>query len=432
MASGIIKSRVPLDLAINDIGGPEELKRRIEEAKHAYEAAPESMPGRKFVMQAAVDPLTWVPVTLLKAPGLGLKAGFEATVKAAETGPRLIRPLASAAVKVIDMGGETFSNLYTIYRVDPVNYKELLEMIRRRGRMPGVIWADEMRENLHIYGRASGAFGLRGRRGVVSGTYGLTPEQAVAVGDVNSTWLEDLIQEKPWMFKAESVGLSPEAGALTFDDLVDPTVRDIAKYLKEVKGPVVEAYKLAVDPNIKFVAGPYQHRYFAEKLKQSIREAMSPGLGWRKPGFTYRRQEQVVESGLLKDPQLVVALDSASARLAFENDDRIYTPADLLPFCEEHKLPFVYDVHHHRCLPDALTPEAVTRRALKTWDREPLFHLSSPRDGWGSPDPRPHHDYIDLKDFPACWRGLDITIEVEAKAKELAIARLREQLEKVK
>ena len=120
------------------------------------------------------------------------------------------------------------------------------------------------------------------------------------------------------------------------------------------------------------------------------------------------------------------------SRLAFENDDRIYAPADLLPFCEEHKLPFVYDVHHHRCLPDALTPEAVTRRALKTWDREPLFHLSSPRDGWGNSDPRPHHDYIDMKDFPKCWRGLDITIEVEAKAKELAIARLREQLEKVK
>jgi UV DNA damage endonuclease len=116
------------------------------------------------------------------------------------------------------------------------------------------------------------------------------------------------------------------------------------------------------------------------------------------------------------------------SRLAFENDDRIYTPADLLPFCEAHGLPFVYDAHHHRCLPDGLTQEEATRRALKTWDREPLFHLSSPRDGWNSPDPRPHHDYIDMNDFPACWRGLDITIEVEAKAKELAIARLREQL----
>lgn len=118
------------------------------------------------------------------------------------------------------------------------------------------------------------------------------------------------------------------------------------------------------------------------------------------------------------------------SRLALENDDRVYTPADLLPFCEANKVPFVYDVHHHRCLPDGLGEEEVTRRALATWDREPLFHLSSPKGGWKAADPRPHADYIDPKDFPRCWRGLDITVEVEAKAKETAIARLRRQLEK--
>ncbi|MGD9643356.1 MAG: UV DNA damage repair endonuclease UvsE [Elusimicrobiales bacterium] len=119
----------------------------------------------------------------------------------------------------------------------------------------------------------------------------------------------------------------------------------------------------------------------------------------------------------------------ARSRLALENDDRTYSPADLLPFCSEHGLPFVYDVHHHRCLPDGLSIEEATRQALATWGgREPLFHLSSPREGWKSSDPRPHHDYIDIKDFPACWRKLDITVEVEAKAKETAIARLRREL----
>jgi len=115
-------------------------------------------------------------------------------------------------------------------------------------------------------------------------------------------------------------------------------------------------------------------------------------------------------------------------RLAFENDDRVYTPADLLPFCLKHSLPFVYDAHHHRCLPDGMSAEKVTALALKTWNREPVFHLSSPKSGWKGPNQRRHSDYIDIKDFPLCWRGLNITIEVEAKAKELAIKRLQTRL----
>ncbi|MEI7481006.1 MAG: UV DNA damage repair endonuclease UvsE [Elusimicrobiota bacterium] len=123
---------------------------------------------------------------------------------------------------------------------------------------------------------------------------------------------------------------------------------------------------------------------------------------------------------------------AARKRLAFENDDRVYTPADLLPFCRKHSLPFVYDAHHHRCLPDGMSAEEVTALALKTWNREPLFHLSSPKSGWKGPDQRRHSDYIDIKDFPICWRGLTITIEVEAKAKELAIKRLQTQLYNLK
>jgi UV DNA damage endonuclease len=113
-------------------------------------------------------------------------------------------------------------------------------------------------------------------------------------------------------------------------------------------------------------------------------------------------------------------------RLTLENDERTYTPADLLPFCEAHGIPMVYDVHHHRCLPDGLSIEEVTRRAIATWkNREPVLHVSSPRDGWRGPRPSRHHDYIAAADFPACWRNIAATIEVEAKAKELAVARLQ-------
>ncbi|MCM8812869.1 MAG: UV DNA damage repair endonuclease UvsE [Candidatus Omnitrophica bacterium] len=114
-------------------------------------------------------------------------------------------------------------------------------------------------------------------------------------------------------------------------------------------------------------------------------------------------------------------------RLALENDDRNYTPAEVLPLCESEGIPFVYDVHHHRCLPDGLSEEMVTRRALKTWNREPLFHISSPINGWAGKHPQWHHDFITIRDFPACWRGLTITVEVEAKAKEAAVLRLMNQ-----
>ena len=112
----------------------------------------------------------------------------------------------------------------------------------------------------------------------------------------------------------------------------------------------------------------------------------------------------------------------ARSRLALENDDRLFTPADLLPFCERFGLPMVYDAHHHRCNPDEYSLAEATARAAATWGRrEPYFHLSSPRDGWGAGDPRPHADYIDPADVPREWLNMDVTVDVEAKAKERAV-----------
>jgi UV DNA damage endonuclease len=118
----------------------------------------------------------------------------------------------------------------------------------------------------------------------------------------------------------------------------------------------------------------------------------------------------------------------ARSRLTVENDDRIYTPADLLPLCRAEGIALVYDVHHQRCNPDGLTEEEATRQARATWNREPLFHLSSPIHGWQGPKPERHHDFIDLKDFPKCRLGLDVTVEVEAKAKEVAVLQLQKEL----
>jgi UV DNA damage endonuclease len=124
--------------------------------------------------------------------------------------------------------------------------------------------------------------------------------------------------------------------------------------------------------------------------------------------------------------------DRARGRLALENDDRLFTVADLLPVCERQTIPLVYDAHHHRCNPDELSVDDASTAAAATWlhrdlatlgprASEPWFHLSSPRDGWAAPNPRPHADYIDPADFPDVWRRMAITIDVEAKAKERAV-----------
>jgi UV DNA damage endonuclease len=119
----------------------------------------------------------------------------------------------------------------------------------------------------------------------------------------------------------------------------------------------------------------------------------------------------------------------ARARLALENDDRQFAPSDLLPLAHRYGVPLVYDVHHHRCLPDGLDVAEATEAAADTWgDREPWAHISSPRDGWSAPNPRPHADYIDPADFPPSWLGRRLTIDVEAKAKERAVVGIMEAL----
>lgn len=116
--------------------------------------------------------------------------------------------------------------------------------------------------------------------------------------------------------------------------------------------------------------------------------------------------------------------DRVRRLLTLENDDVSFPPEDLLPICERTGLPMVYDVHHHRCLPDSLSIETATERALATWNREPHFHVSSPDGTDSRVAMRKHAPYINPDDLPKRWLELDLTVDVEARAKELAVVAL--------
>lgn len=77
-----------------------------------------------------------------------------------------------------------------------------------------------------------------------------------------------------------------------------------------------------------------------------------------------------------------------------------------------------------------MSVEQITRKAVATWNREPMFHISSPIEGWKGPKPERHHDFIDVEDLSACWQRKKITVEIEAKAKEVAVLKLKKELER--
>jgi len=137
-------------------------------------------------------------------------------------------------------------------------------------------------------------------------------------------------------------------------------------------------------------------------------------------------------------------------RLALENDDRHYDLQDILWLHQRTGLRLVLDTLHHRCLNSSghslVNALALT---LASWPREqqPKIHFSSPRTAirvlyratqryLQMPLPNQHSDFIDTFNFidlirsarAANLRPFDIMLE--AKAKDLALLRLREQIAK--
>ena len=117
--------------------------------------------------------------------------------------------------------------------------------------------------------------------------------------------------------------------------------------------------------------------------------------------------------------------DSAKKRLTVENDDKanMYSAKDLYEgIFLKIGIPIIFDFHHHRMCDGGLTEEEALKLSALTWPKgiKPLTHYSSSKRDHEDPtsNKQAHADYVYevINQY-----GLDIDIEVEAKAKERAV-----------
>lgn len=139
--------------------------------------------------------------------------------------------------------------------------------------------------------------------------------------------------------------------------------------------------------------------------------------------------------------------EPARRRLVVENDETIFTVEDALQVHDRVGVPVIFDHQHHRLNPGGLDPTDAARRALATWPAgvTPKIHFSSPRldgrtVGRGKaariepPLLRQHADYVDpwtFADFLDTLRDHRFDVMIEAKAKDLAVLKLRRDLQTI-
>lgn len=118
-------------------------------------------------------------------------------------------------------------------------------------------------------------------------------------------------------------------------------------------------------------------------------------------------------------------------RIILENDDKSYHCLDVLDLCGKLQIPMVMDIHHYFVNQIGEDLEDTLRKAFLSWKEErPKIHFSSPK---SKEEKRAHSEYInvkELKDFLKIAEKLqtDFDVMLEAKGKDLALLKLRNEL----
>jgi len=161
-------------------------------------------------------------------------------------------------------------------------------------------------------------------------------------------------------------------------------------------------------------------------LEQSTKYPINIHINTTKPTCEEAAQRFVDRFPLLSE--------SCRKRLTVENDDSPNQYSVKMLYDTVHTkigIPIVFDQHHFNYGPQDQTMEEALKLAHSTWNGiRPLTHMSSPKtleDNSGKQTAHADYIYEEIKTF-----GLDFDTEIEAKAKDLAVIRYRQQFQVLK
>lgn len=119
--------------------------------------------------------------------------------------------------------------------------------------------------------------------------------------------------------------------------------------------------------------------------------------------------------------------------LALENDAKVWTVLEVAEVAAELAVPVIVDTLHHALNPGGMSLRGALNLGLPTWARRrarvrPKLHISTQA---RAKPAGAHARGISLRDWDALMRALDgrqADIMLEAKDKDLALLRLRREL----
>ena len=209
-----------------------------------------------------------------------------------------------------------------------------------------------------------------------------------------------------------------------------------AEILKEFAGELAEIGKHALENNLRLVLHPDQFVVLSSDSPNVVENSIKilkmhaktmdllgqPRSEWAAMtihGGKSDRADRMVEN-IKKLP------DEIRNRIVLENDEHAYSSDEILDICRRAEVPMVFDAHHHICREklEDYNDESVEKAfwaAKETWQNPDLqlVHISNGREKFGD---RAHSDMIFT--MPKVFRFAP-WIEVEAKHKEIAIAKLQ-------